>query len=473
MATSVLVTGGAGFIGSHVVDDLVRAGYRVTVFDNFSSGLRENLAALDGDVEIVEGNVLDAQALQAAARGKEIVSHQAAQLEITKCLDDPLDDMRTNLVGTINVLEAARAAGASRVVNASSACIYGQAVNPPSDEDAGVRQVLFAAYQLPLLQALAGSTDPEVAGIAAKGVKEVRYHLEHAAGWVIRLGDGTDESHRRTQAALDALWTYTGRTLRVRRGRPGRRRHRLRRGPGDGPRRVGAHDRHRADRGDPRATHRRAPNGHGSARRAQRTSRLSARGDAVPAPTAPRSGVVTASTVPGRPTVPTGGVTGRRDRAWTAAAAVTDPEIPVLTIADLGILRDVLLTGEGAVEVVITPTYSGCPAMDTIRVDLEQALAAAGFPRVAVRTVHSPAWTTDWMTQDGRRKLAEFGIAPPSHRAPTGPVALTLGRRRAIEVRCPQCGARGREQNRFGSTSCKALYVCTSCSEPFDYFKAI
>ncbi len=137
MATSVLVTGGAGFIGSHVVDDLVRAGYRVTVFDNFSSGLRENLAALDGDVEIVEGNVLDAQALQAAARGKEIVSHQAAQLEITKCLDDPLDDMRTNLVGTINVLEAARAAGASRVVNASSACIYGQAVNPPSDEDAG------------------------------------------------------------------------------------------------------------------------------------------------------------------------------------------------------------------------------------------------------------------------------------------------------------------------------------------------
>ena len=137
MATSVLVTGGAGFIGSHVVDDLVRAGYRVTVFDNFSSGLRENLAALDGDVEIVEGDVLDAQALQAAARGKEIVSHQAAQLEITKCLEDPLDDMRTNLVGTINVLEAARSAGASRVVNASSACIYGQAVNPPSDEDAG------------------------------------------------------------------------------------------------------------------------------------------------------------------------------------------------------------------------------------------------------------------------------------------------------------------------------------------------
>jgi UDP-glucose 4-epimerase len=136
MATSVLVTGGAGFIGSHVVDDLLRAGYRVTVFDNFSSGLRENLSSLDGDVEIVRGDILDADALLRAMRGKEIVSHQAAQLEITKCLEDPLDDMRTNLVGTLGVLEAARRAGVAKVVNASSACIYGQAVNPPSDEDA-------------------------------------------------------------------------------------------------------------------------------------------------------------------------------------------------------------------------------------------------------------------------------------------------------------------------------------------------
>ena len=136
MSKAVLVTGGAGFIGSHVVEDLVRAGYRVTVFDNFSSGLRENLEPVAGDVEVVEGNILDAGALVEAARGKDAISHQAAQLEITKCLDDPLDDMRTNLVGTINVLEAARLAGVGRVVNASSACIYGQAVNPPSDEDA-------------------------------------------------------------------------------------------------------------------------------------------------------------------------------------------------------------------------------------------------------------------------------------------------------------------------------------------------
>lgn len=136
MAAAVLVTGGAGFIGSHVVEDLLKAGYRVTVFDNFSSGLRENLAGFGREVEIVAGDILDADALLAAMRGKEIVSHQAAQLEITKCLDDPLDDMRTNLVGTINVLEAARRAGVAKVVNASSACIYGQAQNPPSDEDA-------------------------------------------------------------------------------------------------------------------------------------------------------------------------------------------------------------------------------------------------------------------------------------------------------------------------------------------------
>jgi len=178
---------------------------------------------------------------------------------------------------------------------------------------------------------------------------------------------------------------------------------------------------------------------------------------------------VTAATVPD---------TGLHKRAWAAVAAVTDPEIPVLTIADLGILRDVAITGAGdadaqAVHVVITPTYSGCPAMDTIAADVNHALHAAGFPRVDVRLVHSPAWTTDWMTEEGRRKLADFGIAPPSHHAPTGPVALTLGRRTAALVRCPQCGAPGREQNRFGSTACKALYICTSCAEPFDHFKAI
>jgi ring-1,2-phenylacetyl-CoA epoxidase subunit PaaD len=174
--------------------------------------------------------------------------------------------------------------------------------------------------------------------------------------------------------------------------------------------------------------------------------------------------------------VPTATGTALRDRARAVAGAVTDPEIPVLTIADLGILRDVEISRVGdadTVRVVITPTYSGCPAMETISADVNRALHTAGFGRVDVTLVHSPAWTTDWMTEDGRRKLAEFGIAPPSHHAPTGPVSLTLGRRPVAEVRCPQCGAPGREHNRFGSTSCKALYICTSCAEPFDHFKAI
>lgn len=134
-AASVLVTGGAGFIGSHIVEDLVATGHRVTVFDNFSSGLRENLENVAGDVEVIEGDILDRDAIVAAAKGKDVVSHQAAQLEITKCMEDPAGDLRTNLIGTLNVLQAAREANAGRMINASSACIYGQAVDPPSDED--------------------------------------------------------------------------------------------------------------------------------------------------------------------------------------------------------------------------------------------------------------------------------------------------------------------------------------------------
>lgn len=132
---SVLITGGAGFIGSHLVDDLLAGGHRVTVFDNFSSGTRENLAHVAGDVEIVTGDVLDRDAIVEAARGKDAISHQAAQLEITKCIEDPIGDLQTNLIGTLNVLEAARVAGVERAINASSACIYGQAQHPPSVEE--------------------------------------------------------------------------------------------------------------------------------------------------------------------------------------------------------------------------------------------------------------------------------------------------------------------------------------------------
>jgi len=156
------------------------------------------------------------------------------------------------------------------------------------------------------------------------------------------------------------------------------------------------------------------------------------------------------------------------DRARALAGAVPDPEVPVLTIDDLGILRDVTVSDGGTVEVVITPTYSGCPAMDAIRDDVLSALRSNGFPDVKVRRVLSPAWTTDWMSEAGRRKLVDYGIAPPTGRRPAGPVPLTLA------VRCPRCGSTDtRELSRFGSTACKALWQCRSCAEPFDHFKAI
>ncbi|CAD5138428.1 putative multicomponent oxygenase/reductase subunit for phenylacetic acid degradation [Microbacterium sp. Nx66] len=154
-------------------------------------------------------------------------------------------------------------------------------------------------------------------------------------------------------------------------------------------------------------------------------------------------------------------------QAWRIAAAVPDPEVPVLTIEDLGVLRAVELRGERVV-VDITPTYSGCPAMDTIRDDVVLALTAAGFGDVEVRLVLSPAWTTDWMSDAGKQKLRAYGIAPPSGRAamPAGPIRL------ALSVRCPRCGSLDtREVSRFGSTSCKALYECRACLEPFDHFK--
>ncbi|HLN78699.1 MAG TPA: 1,2-phenylacetyl-CoA epoxidase subunit PaaD [Nocardioidaceae bacterium] len=162
-------------------------------------------------------------------------------------------------------------------------------------------------------------------------------------------------------------------------------------------------------------------------------------------------------------------MTATRSRAAReVAGAVPDPEIPVLTIEDLGILRDVDVAGDGHVQVTITPTYSGCPAMDAIRTDVVAALAEEGYDDVSVDLVLSPAWTTDWMSEEGRRKLEEYGVAPPEPRAPGGPVPLTLS------LRCPQCGSPDtRELSRFGSTACKSLWVCNACREPFDHFKNI
>ena len=168
-------------------------------------------------------------------------------------------------------------------------------------------------------------------------------------------------------------------------------------------------------------------------------------------------------------------------KAWQIAATVCDPEIPVLTIEDLGILRGVRVAKEPnaddggmvpAVQVTITPTYSGCPAMDAIRDDLTAAFHREGYPSVNVELVLSPAWTTDWMSEAGKAKLEQYGIAPPSGHSNAvrhaGPVRLSLA------VKCPQCSSLNtKELTRFGSTSCKALYVCQDCKEPFDYFKVL
>ncbi len=144
------------------------------------------------------------------------------------------------------------------------------------------------------------------------------------------------------------------------------------------------------------------------------------------------------------------------ERARLAAEQVVDPEIPILTIADLGILRDLVVVG-GRVVATITPTYSGCPALAQIEEDLRRALDHAGFDQIEVVMTQDPAWSSDWMTDEGREKLARFGIAPPS---PVG------------EVSCPRCRAASpREVSHFGSTACKALMVCTSCGDPFDHFK--
>lgn len=177
----------------------------------------------------------------------------------------------------------------------------------------------------------------------------------------------------------------------------------------------------------------------------------------------------------------------QEQRAWDIASTVCDPEIPVLTIEDLGILRGVRVTGveaavadgendggpaSTAVEVTITPTYSGCPAMDAIGDNLRKAFVAEGYASVDINLVLSPAWTTDWMTESGKAKLQEYGIAPPTGRAAagghSGPVRLSLA------VKCPQCSSLNtKELTRFGSTSCKALFVCQDCKEPFDYFKVL
>ena len=149
-------------------------------------------------------------------------------------------------------------------------------------------------------------------------------------------------------------------------------------------------------------------------------------------------------------------------------AQVNDPEVPVLSVIDLGIVRDIQINGQ-EIEVMVTPTYSGCPAMDVIRFQIQKALKEHGFKNVKISTQLSPAWTTDWMTEDGRKKLKSYGIAPPN------PVQMVCDIRHFHEqeaIQCPLCHSYNtRLISQFGSTPCKALYQCNECQEPFDYFK--
>ena len=161
-------------------------------------------------------------------------------------------------------------------------------------------------------------------------------------------------------------------------------------------------------------------------------------------------------------------------RAWQVLADVLDPEVPVVSVCDLGIVRDVRIDGDG-IEVVLTPTYSGCPATEVIEAGVRSALDDAGLGPVSVRLQRAPAWTTDWISAEGRRKLRDYGIAPPGPADLSHGVAMRFMPSRApVRLRCPRCNSETTERiSAFGSTACKALHRCRACGEPFEHFKPI
>jgi len=166
---------------------------------------------------------------------------------------------------------------------------------------------------------------------------------------------------------------------------------------------------------------------------------------------------------------------GRIQAAWGVLNTVLDPEVPALSVRDLGIVRDVLPDGEG-LEIVLTPTYSGCPATEVIEHDVLAAIEHAGLGPAKVTLRRAPAWTTDWISAEGKRKLFEYGIAPPGPVLAGGVVPIRFIQRQQPTERltCPQCGSRQTERlSAFGSTACKSLYRCMACKEPFEHFKPI
>ena len=165
----------------------------------------------------------------------------------------------------------------------------------------------------------------------------------------------------------------------------------------------------------------------------------------------------------------------RVDRAWHLLDGVLDPEVPVVSVRDLGIVRDVVERDDGGLTVVVTPTYSGCPATEVIEQSIVEALEADGLGPVHVEMRRAPAWTTDWMSEAGRAKLREYGIAPPGAvRAPESSPLRFVPRARVGPLACPRCDSMNTERiSAFGATACKALWRCRACGEPFEHFKPI
>ena len=202
-----------------------------------------------------------------------------------------------------------------------------------------------------------------------------------------------------------------------------------------------------------------------------RTALLAAEPSAVDSSAAMSTTVSTTMSAP---------MTARVARAWAVLDGVLDPEVPALSVRDLGIVRDVREIGAGGdaaettLEVVLTPTYSGCPATEVIEHSVLQALEAAGLGPVRATLQRAPAWSSDWISAEGHRKLREYGIAPPCTLAPGDPVPIRFSGRRDEVVPCPRCNSDRTERlSAFGSTACKSLYRCLACREPFEYFKPI
>ena len=326
--------------------------------------------------------------------------------------------------------------------------------------DTMARHLLFSAYALPLYERLDRSNDAETAGIATRSARETAYHLRHTGEWMIRLGDGTAESHDRAQAALDDLWPYVPELFEA----DDLDREVATTGFGVDPSTLRAAFDDAVDDILARATltkpaARQGQRGGKQGRHSEHLGHILATLQFLPARLSGGALVNASASKLAR----------SAEAARAACARVPDPEILALTIDDLGILRDVEIDEGGRVTVSILPTYSGCPAMRAIALAIETELMRDGFDDVRVRLTNSPAWTTDFMSGAAREKLRASGISPPERGA---------GRQSLFgappDVACPRCGSTDAERlSEFGSTACKALWCCRACREPFEHFKCV